>query len=109
MSLLDNGPDSVDVFVEVETTDAYGNVVMKASDTPVTVRGRVQPSTSTESEELGQVVGTTVRFVSRTFPANAYGQCDFDGQRWDILGSPRKHRGSAATTHVTTYLKARGS
>lgn len=107
MGLLDNGPDVVNVFVEVESTDAYGNVVMVPSDTPVTVRGRVQPSTSTESEELGQMVGTVYRFISRAFPANAYGECEFDGKRWDVLGSPREHRGSPATAHVTTYLKAR--
>lgn len=106
MSLLTSGPDRLDVFVEIESTDAYGNVVMVPSPTPVTVRGHMQPSTASESEELGQVVGTTYRFISKAFPGGAFSRAEWDGRVWDVLGDPRKHRKGH---HVTTYLKARGA
>lgn len=107
MSLLDTGPDEVQVYPEVKTTDSYGNTVWRASATPVPVSGRVQPSTSTESAELGQVVGETVRFVSRGFPAGPFARVEYDGRSWDVFGAPRRHGGSAATAHCTTYLRAR--
>lgn len=108
MSLLDTGPDEVQVYPEVKSSDSYGNTVWRASTTPVTVFGRVQPSTSTESAELGQVVGETVRFVSREFPAGPFARVEWDGRSWDVFGAPRRHRGSMRTEHCTTYLRARG-
>lgn len=107
MSLLSGGPDVVEVYIEAEVTDEYGNKTMRPIDTPIVVRGRMQPSTADEYAQLGQVSGTVYRFLSRTFPAGAYGQCGFDGKDWDIVGSPRFHNGSARTRHYTTYLRAR--
>lgn len=107
MSLLDGGPDAVEVFIEAEVTNEYGDKVMRPIDTPIVVRGRVQPSTAEESELLGQSLGTTYRFLSRTFPAGAFGQVSWDGKDWDIIGSPRFHNGSARTRHYTTYIRAR--
>jgi hypothetical protein len=107
MSLLDDGPDVVQLYPEVDGTDRYGNPIKVAAIKPVEIRGRVQPSTSTESAELGQMVGETVRFLSREFPAGAFARAEFDGRSWDVFGAPREHRGSPATRHFTTYLKAR--
>lgn len=107
MSLLDTGPDLVEVYPEVDSVDDYGNPIKVASPTPVPVYGRVQPSTSTESFELGQVEAETVRFLSRTFPAGAFAKARHDGRDWDVVGSPRRHRGSPRTAHATTYLRAR--
>lgn len=107
MSLLRGGPDVVEVYIEIEVTDDYGNKVMRPIDTPIEVRGRVQPSTFEESENLGQVVGTTYRFLSRVFPAGAFGKVSWDGKDWDIIGSPHRHNGSPRTAHYTTYIRAR--
>jgi hypothetical protein len=107
MSLLDTGPDVVTVYPEVKTTDSYGNTVWKPSPTGTPVAGRVQPSTSTESAELGQTVGETVRFLSRDFPAGPFARVEWDDRSWDVLGAPREHRGSPRTAHYTTYLRAR--
>lgn len=103
---LSTGPDTVQVYVEVETTDAYGNKVRRASDVPVTLRGYCQPSTAEESQDLGQSVGTTYRFISKTFPGGAFARVEWDGRLWDVIGEPRRHRRGH---HVTTYIKARGA
>lgn len=107
MSLLDNGPDVLTVYPEVETTDAYGNVVRVPSTVPVTVRGRVQPASSDELTALGLVTETVVRFISRSFPGGPWARVEFDGREWDVVGEPRVHRGSPRTAHKTVYLKAR--
>lgn len=107
MSLLDRGPDVVTVFPEIETTDDYENRILTAGPTGVTVRGRWQPSSASESADLGQETDTVYRFICRDFPAGPYGRVQFDSTDWEILGEPRVHRGSPATRHVTVYLKER--
>lgn len=109
VSLLDNGPDVVTVYpATVTTTDPrYGNKITGPSPTGVTVRGRWQPSTAEESAELGQQTSTVYRFLTRDFPSGPYGRVSFDGSDWDIIGEPKKHRGSALTRHTTVFLKER--
>jgi hypothetical protein len=108
MSLLDNGPDEVTVYAEVETVDEYRNKILAPDlNNPVLVRGRWQPSTFDEAAQLGQEQDTVYRFVARDFPAGPYGRVDFDGASWDVLGAPKQHRGSTATRHYTAYLKRR--
>lgn len=107
MSLLDNGPDIVTVFPEIEGTDDYGNRFLTASAVGQVVRGRWQPSTASETADLGQETDTVYRFITRDFPAGPYGRVTFDSIDWDIIAEPRVHRGSPATRHVTVYLKER--
>lgn len=107
MSLLDLGPDVVTVYAETEITDDYGNRVLVPSDSGVDVRGRCQPSTAEESAVLGQQTSTTYRFLCRDFPAGPYARVVFDGSDWDVVGEPKKHRGSALTRHSTVWLKER--
>ena len=108
MSLLDTGREVVLVYVEVETTDELGNKIMTPDfDNPIAVNGRWQSSTAEETADLGQQEQTVYRFISRTFPAGAFGRVDFEGDEWDIIGAPRHRRGSSTTQHFTTYLKKR--
>jgi hypothetical protein len=107
VSLLDRGPDEVTVFAEVEETDSYGNRILTAGPTGVAVRGRWQPSTASETADLGQQTETVYRFITRDFPAGPYGRVVFDNIDWDVIAEPRLHRGSPATRHVTVYLKER--
>lgn len=107
MSLLDVGPDVVTVYAEVESTDDYGNRILGPAENGVEVRGRWQPSSSDESADLGQQTFTAYRFLCRTFPAGPYGRVVFDGSDWDVVGDPKRHRGSALTSHVTVFLKER--
>lgn len=105
MSLFTNPPDSVEVYVEVETTDDYGNVVMVPTDTPIQVSGLWQPSTVDESAALGQESSATYRFLSRTFPGGAYARVVKDGVDYDVVGDPRHQLRIGG--HFTTYLKER--
>ena len=108
MSLLDSGPDVITVYPEVETVDEYRNRVLGPDlDNPIEVRGRWQPSTFEEAATLGQTQDTVYRFIAREFPAGPYGRVDFDGDSWDVVGQPKRHRGSNATRHYTAYLKKR--
>lgn len=107
MSLLDNGPDTVTVYAEVEDTDDYGNRVLVPDDSGVTVRGRWQPGVAEESAAQGQETNTLYRFLCREFPAGPYALVTFDGSDWDVVGEPKQHRGSWATRHVTVLLKER--
>lgn len=107
MSMLDNGPDAVVVHVEAETTDDYGNRIMAPAASSVTVRGRWQPSSAEESADLGQQANTVYRFLCRDFPGGPYASVEYDNATWDVIAQPRVHRGSAATRHVTVYLKER--
>lgn len=107
MSLLDGGPQTLEVYVEVESEDAYGNTVMVPSDTPIEVSGRLQPSSAEESAALGQQTTTVYRFLSRTFPGGPFARVEFGGKSWDVLGDPKHHRGSELTEHFTTWLKER--
>lgn len=107
MSLLDTGTITASVYVEAESTDEYDNKVMAPAGSAVSVVGRLQPSTSDELSELGQVTDTLYRFISRAFPAGPYGRVVVDGKTWDIVGTPKHHTGSPVTEHFTTMLRRR--
>lgn len=107
MSLLDGGTITATVYVEVEDTDEYGNTVLVPDDTGIDVVGRLQPSTSDDEAERGQVVDTRYRFISRTFPGGPYARVEVGGVEWDVVGTPKRHTGSALISHVTTMLKER--
>lgn len=106
MSLLDSNTTAV-VYPEVESTDEYGNTVMVPSATGVEVVGRLQPGTTDEQSDLGQVTETLYRFISRTFPGGPYAHVVVDGSTWEVVGSPKRRTGSPLTSHVTTMLKER--
>lgn len=108
MSLLDDGPDLLQVWPEVDGTDSDGNPVRVPAATPLTVRGRVQPVSAEESAAAGQALRTVYRFVGRSFPAGAYARVQWDGRDWDVLGEPMRSNGSARTRHVKVLLSARG-
>lgn len=106
MSLLDDAPQSLQVYPEVVETDAYGNPMRVPGPTPVVVPGRVQPSTADENSLLGQTAFAVVRFIGRTFPGGPWAKVVYDGREWDVVGEPRRHNG-IPPGHVTVYLKAR--
>jgi hypothetical protein len=107
VSLLDNGPDTITVYAEAESTDDYRNRVLGPSGSGVIVRGRWQPGVAEESAAQGQETTTLYRFLCRDFPAGPYAKVTFDGADWDVVGEPKKHRGSAATRHTTVLLRER--
>jgi hypothetical protein len=108
VSLLDNPTDVLNVYVEVESTDADGNVVQVPGGEPVEVFGRVQPVRADEAVAEGQKTVTVYRFKGRSWPSGAFARISWDGRDWDVDGEPLWSRGSVVTRHVTVLLKARG-
>lgn len=113
MSMLDGGPDVLTVYPEIEVEDGYGGTKRVPGPTAVQVRGRFQPRgqveafTAGESASTGQEVDSVYRFICRVFPGGAFAKAEFDGREWEVLGEPRRHRGSPRTRHDTVMLKAK--
>lgn len=105
MSLLDVGVDSVQVFPQISTTDGYNNTVLVPGTVPMEVECRVQPVAA--ADVVGQLVQADYRIVARDFPRGPFSGIHWDGRDWDIVGEPRRHRGSPATRHVTVFIKSR--
>ncbi|OLT27792.1 hypothetical protein BJF83_17320 [Nocardiopsis sp. CNR-923] len=108
MSLLDWGPEEVDVYPQVDGTDPDGNPVRGPSDTPTKVYARVQPVTSTDVIAAGQQTTTRYRMITRDAPVGAWARVVWDGRDWDVEGEPLWRNGSSRTRHVTAILRARG-
>ena len=109
MSLLDDGRDTVTLYPEIVSTDVLGNPGKRVPDldNPVTVTGRVQPVSFTETDLNGQQVTTRYRFITRTFLAGAFARATWDGRSWDVIAEPARRNGSDTTRHSTVILQAR--
>lgn len=95
------------LFVEVASTDADGNVVRVASPTGARLVCQIQPVSSEELSQLGQVTATVYRLMARSIPAGAWAQVEWQGRRWDVVGEPKRVTDSPATTHDTLLIRAR--
>ena len=107
MSLLDRGNETADVYPEVETTDADGNIIRVPADTPVTITCRIQPVSSAEAAFHGQQTTTVYRLIARDAPLGAWALVHARGRDWDLSGEPQWSNGSPRTRHVTALLRAR--
>lgn len=107
MSLLDHGPDAVQVYAEVTGVDGDNNPVRVPAGSPVTVYGRMQPVSAGENAADGRQVATVYRFVTRSFPPGSGTRVSWDGRDWDVVGEPQRSGGSTATQHVAVTLVAR--
>lgn len=108
MSLLDTGPQTADIYPEVETTDERGNPIRVPAEVPVAVRCRIQPVSSEDVIAAGQQTTTRYRLSTRDAPLGAWALVVTQGREWDVEGEPRRYRGSAQTRHVVATLVARG-
>lgn len=110
MSLIDGGPEVLQVWPERTIRDARGNYVRQPVKTGpgIAVRGRMQPASSEETATDGQLVSTLWAFIGRVFPAGPWAAVTWDGRDWDVVGEPAVHRGaSPRTSHVSVLLRAR--
>lgn len=110
-SLLDYGPHTVKVYPEIETTDSYGNVVKRPSDTPVVITGcLMMPLASTRGAfaaidvKAGQRVDAAWRFMARQAPLGWWSRLEFGGKIMTLLGGPLVHTASDGTTHISATL-----
>jgi hypothetical protein len=113
---LDSGPHTVTIYLEETTTDTYGNVVKRPSDTPVTVTGcLVQPLSSSRgafpalSVTQGQRVDTAYRFTAREAPLGWWSRViwhhpDGRDRSMTVLGGPLLYAASPETRHVSATL-----
>lgn len=108
MSLLDDGPDLITIYLSIWAADGDGNYAWRTGTVGVTARARVQPVSSTELAVNGQQVATVARVIARNVPAGPWDRIDYDGRTWDLLGEPERRRDSPTTTHVTALIHARG-
>lgn len=106
MTLLD-GPDVVELYPDVEDTDRDGNVVRRASDTALPLRGRWEYDTASEASDAGQAVTTLAVLRCRVFPSGFAGRVEFDGRVWDVVGEPTFHGRGSFVSHVKVQLRAR--
>lgn len=118
MSLLDNGPHEVLVWLEEEVTDSRGNIVRRPkAGSPVRVtRVLMQPMASTRGAfaaidvKQGQSVNASHKLICRNAPVGWWSRVrwvDDEGVTHDfsVLGGPLKHQSSRATRHLTVTLK----
>lgn len=105
MSLLDNGPDVVTVYSEVETIDHRGSVVREPSSTGVVVRGLMQPSTTDVDVAQGQRTTVEYKLICRSAPIGAWSRIEWEGRRFSVLEQPRAHDGTNMIKHVTAVLR----
>ncbi|MGV9271325.1 hypothetical protein ACWDRR_42560 [Kitasatospora sp. NPDC003701] len=104
MSLLDNGPDTITVYPAgpVRPDGTRG-----PEGTPVTVRCRVQPSSSSEDATAGYLDQTLYRVLARTLPAGPWSRVTWRGRDWTVVAEPKRHSGSARTRHDTALIRRR--
>ncbi|RZS39147.1 hypothetical protein EV193_104363 [Herbihabitans rhizosphaerae] len=113
MALFDSGA-TLDIYPSVRTVDADGNEVWLPSETPITVRGRVQPISSVEQLSfsqravIGQSVTTLYRVIARNAPGGPWSRVVYGGRDWEVVGEPECRRYSSATSHVTAIIRAKG-
>lgn len=117
MSLLDHGPHEVDVWMEIETTDARGNLVRRPADQPVRVRRvHMLPLASTRGAfaaidvKTGQGVNASHKLICREAPVGWWSRVRWVDRRgvehnFSVLGGPQWHDSSSTTRHLTVTLK----
>lgn len=105
--LLDGGPDRVDLYPEVESTDDDGNPVRIPAGTPSqSIYTRLHPLSSQEAADRAVTV-TAYWFSTRDFPAGAWARVVARGRDWDVLGEPGRPAGSTRTSHSRVIIVAR--
>ncbi len=104
VTLLDDGPDTVTVY-PAGLPQPDGNRGPEGA--PVTVRCRVQPSTSEEAAALGYLDNTLYRVLARALPAGPWSRVTWSGRDWTVVGEPKHHNGSPRTRHDTALIRRR--
>ena len=117
MALPDDGPHTVTIFLEEETTDWRGNKVRQPSETPVVVTGCwMQPVASTRGAfaartvQGGQDVSVAYKFLARKAPLGWWARVEWvdeDGnlRKFATLGGPLVRTNSPATRHISCTLQ----
>jgi len=111
-TLLDHGPHTVKIWVEIEATDSRGNAIrMPSPDSPVTVSGcLMHPVSSTRGAfpaidvRQGQRVDAAWRVHAREAPMGWWSKLEFEGKVMTPLGGPLVYTTSDGTRHISCTL-----
>ncbi len=109
----DTGSETIYVYPEVETTDEYGNTILRPGDVdndePIVVpRCRVQPVTNDSDATQGLSLTTVYRVLCANFPGGPRSAVRWRGDVFYLQAEPAVHRGSRRTAHDTAYMHAAG-
>lgn len=117
-SLLDAGPHTVLIYLEVEDVDSRGNPVRRPADEPVTVTGCVIQAVASargafpaSQVALGQQVDATHRLMARNAPVGWWSRVEWLDpstgvlRRFFVLGGPLEYHISGLTHHVSATLQ----
>lgn len=118
MSLLDNGPHTVKVYLEEVTEDFRKNVIRRPrADSPVTVTGCwMQPVASARGAFAalkvsdGQQVLVAYKLIARNAPVGWWSRVEWvdeDGntRKFSVLGGPQVRPFSRMTRHISVTLR----
>lgn len=123
MSLVRNGPHTVDIFVQETVEDFRGNIVERASETKVTISGCfVQPVASARGAFAalkvsgdGQDVLVAYKLlfdpsILATTPLDWWSKVEWIDEygvlrRFSCLGGPQPRNFSSMTRHVSVTLQ----
>lgn len=104
MSLLDSAPETITVY---PAGPAQPDGSRGPEGAPVTVRCRVQPSTSTTQPADGYTDLTIYRVIARRLPAGPWSRVHWDGRDWTVTEQPAAWRGSKRTAHDEATIRRR--
>lgn len=105
MSLLDRWNAEVIVYPEEQSVDADGNPFVGPSTTGVPAKAMIQPRSTEEQDGRGFLTEAVYRMrFTRSDEAalgllGARSQIEWNGERWSIVGDPRRFNGSPRTAH----------
>lgn len=92
--LVDDGPETVDVFLTVNDDDGYGTVLRRPAEEATRVSGvSVEPAPGRESGQLGQDAPALYRVAGRGLPEglDAFSAIEWpvgSGRRFEVVGTP---------------------
>lgn len=106
--MLDDGPETVQLYPAVRHRTDRGNIERVPGSQPVPLEGVwIFPEDSTELPTQGQSLLTRYVLRTRSFPAGAWSKVTWNGDDFDVVGEPRHMPGSPRLEHWLVTLQAR--
>lgn len=115
MSLLDKGRETVIVYPTETYIDPDGNISKRASTTGIVTPARIWPAaqsgtSSRRAEQDNEGFETEQIYLmhlprSFTHEIGIAAQIDWNGERWHVMGHPRRYNGSPRTAHKVYMIR----
>lgn len=106
--LLDKAKEEMFIYPEVETRDAYNNVVVMPAKEPVRILATVQADQSSVAELAGQITVEILKCTTRDAPVGTWSRVKYNGRFYDVAVPPRFSPGATrASRHVNFSIRSR--